>query len=370
MSKRDYYEVLGVERNASVDDIKKAYRKLAIKYHPDRNQNSPEAEVKFKEATKAYEVLSDPQKRHSYDQYGFAGVDNMGGPNFSSSAFSGFEDIFGGDFSSIFDSFFGGGRPSRRGGPERGSDLRYDLEVNFEDAVYGTKAEVNYYRNSSCSTCHGSGEMAGTEAKTCPNCGGAGQVRRSSGFFSIASPCSTCHGEGTIIENPCITCKGKGLVQERQRLRVSVPAGISDGKRIRLENQGSAGAKGGVAGDLYVYIHVRPHRYFEREGNDLYCVIPISITQAALGGEIAIRTLDEKKVKIKISPGTASGKMLRIKHEGVPALSALGRKGDLFVKLQVQIPSKLSLGEKELLRKFAASHGEDSEPSPVPLSSL
>ena len=262
MSKRDYYEVLEIEKNASPEEIKKAYRKLAIKYHPDRNQNSKDAEQKFKEATEAYEVLSDAQKKQAYDQYGFAGVDNMGGPGFNASAFSGFEDIFGGDFSGIFDSFFGGGMGGRssggRRGPARGSDLRYDLEVDFKDAVYGDKVEVEFYRQTSCGVCHGSGAASGTGTRTCPTCGGSGQVRRNSGFFSIASPCSTCHGEGTIIENPCTVCHGKGVVRERQKLKVTIPAGIAPGKRIRLDSQGGCRTQGRPCGrSLCVCTHQR-----------------------------------------------------------------------------------------------------------------
>ncbi|MBF9017172.1 MULTISPECIES: molecular chaperone DnaJ [unclassified Oceanispirochaeta] len=374
MSKRDYYEVLEIEKNASPDEVKKAYRKLAIKYHPDRNQNSTDAEHKFKEATEAYEVLSDEQKKQAYDQYGFAGVDNMGGPGFNASAFSGFEDIFGGDFSSIFDSFFGGsggggGRGGRRG-PARGSDLRYDMEVEFKDAVYGDKVEVEYYRQQSCDVCHGSGASSGTGSKTCPTCGGSGQVRRSSGFFSIAQPCSTCHGEGTIIENPCTSCRGKGVIKEKQKLKVTIPAGIAPGKRIRLDSQGDAGPKGGPAGDLYVYIHIKDHDSFEREGYDLYCVLPISISQAALGADIFVRTLDDKKIKLKVAPGTQSGKMLRIRNEGVPVLHGSGRKGDMYVKLQVQTPKKLNTKQKDILKQFSELYGEESEPIPIRLKEL
>ncbi len=371
MSKRDYYEVLGIEKNASVDDIKKAYRKLAIKYHPDRNQNSKDAEHKFKEATEAYEVLSDARKKQAYDQYGFAGVDNMGGPGFNASAFSGFEDLFGNDFSGIFDSFFGGGGSrGRRRGPVRGSDLRYDLEVNFKDAVYGDKVELEYYHQSSCGLCHGSGASKGTGSKTCPTCGGAGQVRRSSGFFSIAQPCSACQGEGTIVEHPCSACRGRGVVKEKQRLNVTIPAGMAPGKRIRVDGKGDAAPKGGPPGDLYVYVHIREHEYFEREGQDLFCVVPVSLTQAALGSEIFVRTLDDKKIKLKIAPGTQSGKMLRIRNEGVPVLHSSGRKGDMYVKLQVQIPKKLNSKQKEALKTFAKLYGEDLEPKPVPLKDI
>ncbi|OQY35167.1 MAG: molecular chaperone DnaJ [Spirochaetaceae bacterium 4572_59] len=375
MSKRDYYEVLEIEKNAAPDEIKKAYRKLAIKYHPDRNQNSTDAEHKFKEATEAYEILSDAQKKQAYDQYGFAGVDNMGGAGFNASAFSGFEDIFGGDFSGIFDSFFGGGMGGRqsgggRRGPARGSDLRYDLEVEFKDAVYGDKVEVEYYKQKVCDVCHGSGASSGTGTKTCPSCGGSGQVRRNSGFFSIASPCSTCHGEGTIIENPCSACHGKGVVKDRQKLKVTIPAGIAPGKRIRLDSQGDAGPKSGPAGDLYVYIHIKDHDSFERDGYDLYCAIPISFPQAALGGEIFVRTLDDKKIKLKVAAGTQTGKVLRIRNEGVPVLHGSGRKGDMYVKLQIVTPKKLNSKQKELLKQFGENYGLDAEPDPIRLKDL
>ncbi len=371
MSKRDYYEVLGIEKNASTDDIKKAYRKLAVKYHPDRNQNSKEAEHKFKEATEAYEVLSDAQKKQAYDQYGFAGVDNMGGPGFNASAFSGFEDLFGNDFSGIFDSFFGGGGGRRgRRGPARGSDLRYDMEISFKDAVYGHKVDLEYYRQIPCLKCHGSGASEGTGSKVCPTCGGAGQVRRSSGFFSIAQPCSDCHGEGSIMENPCSACRGKGVVKEKHKLKVTIPAGIAPGKRIRLDGQGDAAPKGGPAGDLYVYIRIGAHEYFEREGQDLFCVVPISISQAALGAEIFVKTLDDKKIKIKIAPGTQSGKMLRIRNEGAPYLHSSTRKGDMYVKLQVNIPKKLNSKQTKALKAFRDLYGENNEPDPVRLKDL
>ncbi|MBN2658420.1 MAG: molecular chaperone DnaJ [Spirochaetales bacterium] len=373
MAKRDYYEVLGIEKGASPEEIKKAYRKLAVKYHPDRNQNNPEAEAKFKEATESYEVLSDPQKKQAYDQYGFAGVDGMGGPSFNASAFSGFEDIFGGDFSSIFDSFFGGGGRrggGRRGGPSRGSDLRYDMEIDFHDAVFGTEREIEFAHHAHCKSCGGSGAKEGSAKKTCTMCGGAGQVRRSSGFFSIAQPCPTCNGEGVIIENPCPVCRGKGISRETRKLKVKVPAGIAPGKRIRLGGQGDAGPQGGPAGDLYVVIHVREHEYFERNDNDLYCVIPVTFTQLALGADVFVKTLDDKKIKIKIAAGTDNGKMLRIKNEGVPFLHGSGRRGDMYVKLQVEIPKKLSGKEKDILKDFAEKHGENEQPTPIRLRDL
>ena len=371
MSKRDYYEVLGVEKGAGGDEIKKAYRKLAVKYHPDRNQDNAEAEARFKEATEAYEVLSDDQKRQAYDQFGFAGVDNMGGPTFNASAFRGFEDIFGSDFGGgfgdIFESFFGGGGRGRRGGRSRGSDLRHDIRVDFDDAVFGKEVEIEYDRQKSCDTCGGKG---GEGVRTCAHCGGTGQVRQSSGLFSIATACRNCGGEGTVIDNPCNTCNGSGTVRSRQKLKVTIPPGMDPDRRIRLDSQGNSGPKGAPAGDLYVYIHVRPHRHFERHDYDMYCVIPVSMTQAALGADIRVRTLDGKPIKLKVPSGTQDGKLLRIRGEGVPVLNGGGRRGDLYVKLKVEIPQKLSSREKDILKQFAEKHGEKEEPDPVRLKDL
>ncbi len=377
MAKRDYYEVLGVPKNASKDDIKKAYRKLAVQNHPDRNPGDKTAEDRFKEATEAYEVLADDKKRQAYDQFGFAGVEGMGGAGAEgfSHVFHDFEDLFGGfgDFSSIFDSFFGGGgRRSGRGrsSVQRGADLRYELEIPFKDAVFGTKVEVSYSRNISCTACSGSGAASGSGKKTCPTCGGAGQVRRSSGFFSIASTCATCSGEGYVLDNPCATCGGSGVVKKNQVIKVTIPAGIENGKRISIPDQGDAGPNGGPAGDLYVVIRVAPHEYFERNGNDVYCVVPVSFSQAALGAEILVPTLDEKKVRMKIPAGTQNGKILRLKNEGVPNLHNPSRRGDMYIKVHVVVPTKLSSRAKQLLKELGEVDGEDSTPSPIPLSQL
>lgn len=376
-AKRDYYEVLGVQKNASKDDIKKGYRKLAIQYHPDKNPGDHAAEEKFKEATEAYEVLSDDQKRQIYDQYGHAGLEGMGGPGgpggFDPSAFQGFEDIFG-DFSGIFENLFGGGgggsrrRSSGRSGPSQGASLRYDLQIDFKDAVYGSKAEVQYSRNESCSACKGTGASGGSGRKMCPTCQGAGQVRHSSGFFSIASPCPSCHGEGTIIENPCRECSGSGVQKKRQKILVTIPAGVDDGKRINIPRQGDAGPNGGPYGDLVVFLRVKGHPWFERSGSDLYCAIPISITQAALGAEITVTALDDKQLRIKIPAGSQGGKLLRVRDEGVP--SPGGKKGDLYLKLLVQVPTKLSAKAKSLLEEVSRVEGENTSPDPVPLADL
>ena len=378
-AKRDYYEVLGVEKSADQDAIKKAYRKLAIKYHPDRNPGDKEAEEKFREATEAYEVLSDEKKRPIYDQYGFAGLDGAagGGGAGYSHAFHDFSDLFGGaggGFSDIFDSIFGGGfsggssSRSRRG-PASGASLRYDLHIKFKDAVYGTEADISFKHNEVCSSCNGSGGAAGSSRKTCPTCNGMGQVRQGSGFFSIQQTCPKCGGHGTVIDKPCATCRGSGLVEKSKTVSLKIPAGVDDGKRLVLRGLGDAGENGGPAGDLVVVLHVDSHPLFEREGSDLYCAVPISIAQAALGCEISISALDGKKIAIKIPEGTSSGKLLRIKGEGVP-LSGSGRKGDLYVKVIVKTPSRLSSKQKDLLKQYLELENPPKEAELINLSKL
>ncbi|HKJ85405.1 MAG TPA: molecular chaperone DnaJ [Spirochaetia bacterium] len=375
MAKRDYYEVLGVQRGSSIDEIKKAYRKVAVANHPDRNPGDKAAEERFKEATEAYEILADDKKRQAYDQFGFAGVEGMGaggGAQDFSHAFHDFEDIFG-DFGGIFEQFFGGGGRrrggSRRENVQRGSDLRYDLEISFIDAVFGTKAEVSYPKEIGCDRCSGSGAEPGSGSKTCPTCGGAGQVRRSSGFFSIASTCPTCSGEGTIVEKPCSKCGGSGLLKKNQKINVNIPAGVDDGRRIRIPEQGDAGPRGGPPGDLYVVIRVRAHEFFERDGYDVYCVIPITYTQAALGTELHVPTLDQKKVKVKIPSGTQNNKILRLRNEGIPQANS-GRRGDMYIRILVTVPQRLSSREKSLLKELAELEGDNTTPQPVPLADL
>lgn len=372
MAKRDYYEVLGVQRNASKDEIKKAYRQLAIKYHPDKNPGSREAEEKFKEATEAYEILGDDKKRQTYDQFGFAGVEGMGqGAHDFSGVFRDFEDIFG-DFSGIFDSFFGGTR--RRGGASgrasarRGSDLRYDLEISFNEAVFGTSKEISFRRNDTCSSCHGTGAAGGGGKTMCPSCSGSGQVRRSSGFFSIATTCPQCHGEGYVIKDPCRDCRGSGVVEKKRTLKVTIPPGMEDGRRIHIPDQGDGGLNGGPAGDLYVYIHVGSHEYFKRNGNDIYCLIPISITQASLGSEVLVPTIENKKVKVRIPPGTQTGKVLRLKNEGVPYLNDRTRRGDMYIEILVEVPDRLNQRAKTLLKELSEQIGENNSPQPKKLS--
>src|SRR5208337_2071619 len=375
MAKRDFYEVLGVQKNASREEIKKAYRQLAIRHHPDRNPGSKDAEEKFKEATEAYEILADDRKRQAYDQYGFAGLSGMGQPTAQDfpSIFQGFEDIFG-DVSGIFDSFFGGGssrrRSSGRGGGQRGSDLRYDMEITFLEAAFGAKKEVSYPRAERCEVCKGTGADKGSGRKLCPTCGGSGQVRRNSGFFSIASTCPSCNGEGEIIEKPCAECRGTGTLRKSRTITITIPAGIEDGKRLSLAGQGDAGAGGAPDGDLYVFLRVQPHESFERDGKDVYCAIPISITQASLGADIVVPTLDQKTVRVSIPPGTQNGRVLRLKGEGIPELHSSTRRGDMYIKIVVRVPTKLSAKARELLKELASSNGEESNPRPIPLAEM
>ena len=375
MAKRDYYEVLGVQKNASKDDIKKAYRKLAIQYHPDKNPGNKEAEEKFKEATEAYEVLADDKKKAAYDQFGFAGVDGIGGGQTHDwSNFRGFEDIFGGsDFGSIFESIFGGGfgggfrRSGGQGGVRQGANLRYDIEIPFKDAVFGTKVDINFTHNEACPGCKGSGAANGAGKKTCPTCQGAGQVRLSQGFFSMATTCHACGGQGFVIDRPCMECGGSGTQKKRQKIMVTVPPGTENGKRLVIPRQGDAGPNGGPPGDLYVVIRTKPHEYFERQDYDLYCAVPISITQASLGAEIQVSTLDGKTIKVKVPAGTQNGKMLRIRDEGVPSGSG---RGNLYIKLMVRIPEKLSRRGKELLEELSRVEERNDSPGPIPLSQL
>jgi molecular chaperone DnaJ len=349
-NKRDYYEVLGVTKTASVDDIKKAYRKLAMKYHPDKNPGDKTAEEKFKEATEAYTVLADPQKRKQYDQFGFAGVDGMfggqGGNPFAGGGFSGFEDIFSG-FEDIFSSFFGGGGgfgggSSQRNRTKRGNDLLYNMEITLEDAVLGKKVDITYDRLASCEKCHGSGSNSGSGKKTCPNCGGSGQVRRSQGFFSIATTCPRCGGYGEVIENPCPSCQGRGVISKRVTKSIKIPPGIDNGKRIIIRGEGDAGENGAPSGDLHIKFHVKPHPFYIRDDNDLIMEIPISFTQAVLGSEVSIDTIDNKTIKLKIPAGCENGKILRVKGAGVPDINSSENKGDLYIKVNVEVPKHLT----------------------------
>lgn len=381
--KRDYYEVLGVPKTATLDEIKKAYRKLAIKYHPDRNPGNKEAEEKFKEATEAYEVLSDDKKRPIYDQYGFAGLDGMGGAASGgySHAFHDFSDIFGsmgGGFGDIFENLFGGmgggfsSRSSRRRSadePSQGESLRYNLHISFKEAVYGTKAELAFAHNESCPVCHGTGGASGSTRKTCPTCHGQGQISRSAGFFAVSQTCPTCRGEGTVIDKPCSSCRGSGVQKVTKKMTLTIPAGVDDGKRIVIPHMGNAGPNGGPAGDLIVVLDVGQDAYFEREGEDLYCAVPVTFAQATLGVALNITALDGKKIEFKLPSGTSNGKMFRIKGEGVPYSGGV-RKGDLYVKIIVQIPTRLTSEQKRLMEQFAQIENATTSPQCVPLSSL
>ncbi len=344
MSERDYYEVLGVAKEASADELKKAYRRLAMKYHPDRNSDHADAEVKFKEAKEAYEILSDSQKRAAYDQFGHAGVD----PSAGGMGGQGFSDIFG----DVFGDIFGGGR-QRQGGPYRGADLRYELSLSLEEAVLGHDAEISFQSLKECGTCNGDGAKPGTEKKSCATCGGIGQIRRQQGFFSVQQTCPDCRGEGRIIEEPCTDCQGQGRVQQARTLSVKVPAGVDTGDRIRLSGEGEAGQAGGPAGDLYVEIRVLPHNVFEREGADLSCKVPLSFTAAALGGETKVPTL-EGEVSLKIPAGTQSGKVFRLRGKGVRQVRG-GGPGDLYCRVDVETPTDLTAKQKELLEQFQVS---------------
>lgn len=380
MAKRDYYEVLGIDKSADMDTIKKAYRKLAVKYHPDKNPGDKEAEEKFKEATEAYEVLSDEQKRPIYDQYGFAGLDGMGqggGSGGYSHAFHDFSDIFGSGsgFEDIFGSFFGGSgfggssRSSRSSGPSQGQSLRYDLNLKFKDAAYGTSTEIHFKHNEKCEVCNGSGAAAGASKKTCPTCNGAGQIRQGAGFFTIQQTCPTCRGKCSIIDHPCSACNGTGIQQKNKSVTLKIPAGVDEGKRIVIHGQGNAGENGGTPGDLIVVLHVDNHQFFERDEENLYCAVSISMTQAALGCKIQIEGLDEKKIEIAIPDGTTNGKLLRIKGEGVPVTNS-SRKGDLYVKVIVNTPTRLNSKQKDLLKQFMEIENPTTEPDLMPLSKL
>ena len=347
MAKRDFYEILGVAKNASEDEIKKAYRKLAMKYHPDRNPDNKEAEEKFKEVKEAYEMLTNPEKREAYDRYGHAGVDpNMGGGGFGGGA-GGFGDAFG----DIFGDIFGGGR-ARSTGPQvyRGADLRYNLEITLEQAAHGFDTTIRVPSWDKCDTCHGSGAKPGTAPVTCATCHGHGQVRMQQGFFSIQQTCPKCHGSGKVIPEPCAACGGAGRIKRNKTLEVKIPAGIDNGMRIRSSGNGEPGTNGGPSGDLYVEIHIKPHAVFQREGDDLHCEMPISFSKAALGGEIEVPTLSGK-VSFTVPEGTQSGKTFRLKGKGVKGVRS-GYAGDLFCHMVVETPVKLTDKQKELLREF------------------
>ena len=350
MSKRDYYEVLGVDKGAADSDIKKAYRRVAMKYHPDRNPDDPDADHKFKEATEAYDILMDREKREAYDRFGHAGVDpGMGGGGFGGGNFS---DIFG----DVFGDIFGGGRGGR-GGPQRGSDLRYTLDISLEDAVRGTTVEIKVPSLSTCEKCDGSGARKGSSPTTCGTCGGMGQVRMQQGFFQVQQTCPTCRGRGKTITDPCNACHGQGRVEKTRKLSVKVPPGVDTGDRIRLSGEGEAGPEGGPPGDLFVQMSVRQHNIFERDGKNLYCEVPITFVTAALGGELEVPTLDGR-VKLKIPPETQTGKLFRLRGKGVKPVRG-GSVGDLLCRAVVETPVNLNKEQKTLLQQFEKSLGQD-----------
>jgi molecular chaperone DnaJ len=356
-TKRDYYEILGVERGASEQEIKSAYRKLAMQHHPDRNPGDAAAEERFKEASEAYSVLADGDKRAAYDRFGHAGV-NAAGSGFDETVFHDFHDILGDFFG--FDLFSGRGGGQRRSRVQRGADLREDLSLEFEEAVFGTEATVNVRRHETCEDCRGAGTAPGKAPVTCRTCAGHGQVRHQQGFFSIARTCSTCQGLGQVITDPCGKCKGHGRILRQRAVEAKVPAGVEDGTRIRFSGLGEAGPFGGQAGDLYVVLHVKEHAFFEREGSDLQCMVPVSIVQATLGAEIKVPTLRGEHT-LKIPEGTQSGTTFRIKNQGVPILNGRG-SGDLFVDVRVQTPTKLNKRQRELLQELESTLKVENSP--------
>ena len=359
--KRDYYEVLGVSRDASEQEIKSAYRKLALQYHPDRNPGNEEAEEKFKEAAEAYSILSDAQKRASYDRFGHAGLGSAAGGGFGGfdpNVFSDFSDILGDIFG--FGDLFGGGR---RGTSrvQRGADLRYDLDLTFEEAVFGTTTKIKVPRHETCAECNGSGAQKGSGPTTCTTCNGYGQVRFQQGFFSITRTCSHCHGTGQIVKNRCTACHGDGRIVREKTLELKIPAGLDSGSKLRVSGEGDAGGKGGPAGDLYVVLNVQEHEFFDRREHDLYCHVPVSFPQAALGAQITIPTLEGGEERLSIPAGTQSGSTFRIKGHGVSKRGGSAR-GDLFVTVNVVVPSKLTREQKDLVTKLGATIDTENKP--------
>jgi molecular chaperone DnaJ len=359
--KTDYYEILSVERTASDGEIKTAYRKLAMQFHPDRNPNNPQAEEKFKECSEAYQVLSDPDKRAAYDRYGHAGVNGSGGfPGGGGSPFQGgdLNDIFGDLFGEMFNMGGGNRRATRQ---QRGRDLKFDMKLEFEEAVFGIERDITIRRAEACEDCRGTGSAAGKQPETCQQCGGRGQIRSQQGFFSVARTCPICSGTGSVIRTPCATCKGDSRVTREHKILVKVPAGVETDTRIRYSGEGEAGRFGGPAGDFYVVLDVKAHKFFERDGDDLHCVIPISFPQAALGTELELETLDGMET-IKVPEGTQSGREIKLRGKGVPHLNSHG-KGDLIVEVRVQVPSKLTKQQKELLKQLSETISIENTPA-------
>ena len=358
MTKRDYYEVLGVARTATDQEIKSAYRRLAVKYHPDKNPNDASAEEKFKEAAEAYGVLSDGEQRRRYDRFGHAGVSSSAGASWGAPGFGGIEDILGDLFG--FGDVFGGARSgSRRSSAQRGADLRYDLEIPLEEAANGMTAQLRIPRLESCAKCKGVGAAPGTNPESCNTCGGTGQVRYQQGFFSVARTCHVCRGSGRVIGTPCTDCKGNGRIEREKQMEVKIPAGVETGSRLRVQGEGEAGSNGGPAGDLYVVIHVAEHERFERQGSNLYTSVPITFAQAALGAEVPVETLDSQQ-SLKIPTGTQTGTVFRLKGQGMPILGGRG-KGDLFMAVTVVTPTTLTREQRKLLEQLAQVENKDLE---------
>ncbi len=356
MIKADYYETLQVSRDADGTTLKSAYRKLAMKYHPDRNPGDQEAEARFKEIGEAYEALKDPQKRAAYDRFGHAAFENGGG--------GGGQGPFGGGMGDIFEDLFGemmgGGRRSS-GGRSRGADLRYNMEITLEEAFSGKTAEIEIPSSVACETCSGSGAKPGSSPSTCGTCGGVGQVRASQGFFSIQRTCPKCQGRGEVISDPCKSCSGSGTTTENKTLSVNVPAGIEDGTRIRLAGEGEAGTRGGPAGDLYIFLSIKPHEFFQRDGADIYCRVPISMTTAALGGQFEVGTIEGSKTRVKVPEGTQNGKQFRLKSKGMPVMRS-SQLGDMYIQVAIETPSNLTKRQRELLTEFEQESSEDNSP--------
>ncbi|MCO5063832.1 MAG: molecular chaperone DnaJ [Rhizobiaceae bacterium] len=357
--KADFYETLGVSRSADEKELKAAYRKLAMQFHPDRNPGDHAAEIKFKEIGEAYDCLKDPQKRAAYDRFGHAAFEHGGGG-------AGFANGFGsGGFSDIFEDIFGemmgGARRRSSGGRERGADLRYNMEITLEEAYAGKTAQIRVPSSISCTTCSGTGAKPGTQPVTCTMCGGHGKVRASQGFFSIERTCPQCQGRGQMIKDPCPKCSGQGRIVQERSLSVNIPAGIEDGTRIRLANEGEAGLRGGPSGDLYIFLSVKPHEFFQRDGADLYCRVPISMTTAALGGQFEVATLDGTQTRVKVPEGTQNGKQFRLKGKGMPVLRQ-AQMGDLYIQTAVETPQSLTKRQRELLEEFDSISSKENSP--------
>jgi len=357
MAKRDYYEALGVERGASEADLKAAFRKQAMKFHPDRNPDDKDAEGHFKEINEAYEVLKDGDKRAAYDRFGHAAFEQGAG-----GGGHGFGNDFASTFSDIFDDFFGmGGRGRRRDGRERGADLRYNMEISLEEAFHGKAAQVKLPTPVTCEACSGIGAKAGTKPKTCPTCNGQGKVRHAQGFFTLERTCPACHGRGQVIDDPCISCSGSGRTKRERTLSVNIPAGVEDGTRIRLSGEGEAGVRGGPAGDLYIFLSLSAHPFFQRDGADLHCRAPISMVTASLGGEFEVPTIDGGKTRVKVPEGTQPGRRFRLQGKGMPVLRSK-QVGDMYVQITVETPQNLTKRQRELLKEFEQLSSKDTQP--------